>query len=65
MAWKCIIPEKSIEDIKEDRKNSIRVEQYRVSSRAIYFNGQYLPLSEIKGVQVIGSSVTPLMSCCK
>ena len=65
MAWKCIIADNSIEDVKEDRKNSVRIEQYRVSPKAIYFNGQYLPVSAITDVQVMESSYTPGMSCGK
>ena len=65
MAWKCIIPDITIDDIKEERKNSVRIEQYRVSSQVIFFNGQYLPISEIRDVQVMESSFTPGMSCGK
>ena len=65
MAWKCIIPDRSIEDVRDDRKNSVRIEQYRVSPKAIYFNGQYLPISEIREVKVIESSYMPGMSCGK
>ena len=51
--------------LKEDRKNSVRIEQYRVSENAVYFNGQYLPKSCIRDVSVLESSYTPGMSCGK
>ena len=63
--WKCIVPGYEIEDVKLDRKDSVRIEQYRVSKNAVYFNGQYLPLSCIKDVAVFESSYTPGMSCGK
>ena len=63
--WKCIVPGYEIEDVKLDRKDSVRIEQYRVSKNAVYFNGQYLPLSCIKDVAVLESSYTPGMSCGK
>ena len=63
--WKCIVPGYEIEDVKLDRKDSVRIEQYRVSKNAVYFNGQYLPLSCIKDVTVLESSYTPGMSCGK
>ena len=65
MAWKCIVMDDPITDVKEDRKNAVRVEQYKVSSQAIYFNGQYLPFASITDVQVHESSFTPGMSCGK
>ena len=63
--WKCIVPGYEIEDVKLDRKDSVRIEQYRVSKNAVYFSGQYLPLSCIKDVAVLESSYTPGMSCGK
>ena len=63
--WKCIVPGTEIENVKQDRKDSVRIEQYRVSENAVYFNGHYLPLSCIKDVAVFESSYTPGMSCGK
>ncbi len=63
--WKSIVPETELDNVKADRKNSVRIEQYRVSEDAIFFNGQYLPLSCIKDVAVVESSFTPGMSCGK
>ncbi|MCR5596302.1 MAG: hypothetical protein K6G12_10655 [Lachnospiraceae bacterium] len=65
MAWKSIIPDKTIGDIRQDRKGSAIIEQYRVSKEAVYFNGQYLPLSAITALGMVKSSFTPAMSCGK
>ena len=64
MAWTSIA-DQTIDNVKEDRKDSTRIEQYRVSSQAVYFNGKYLPLSCIRDVSVLESSFTPGMSCGK
>lgn len=37
LKWKCIVPGKEIENVKQDRKNSKRIERYEVSENAIYF----------------------------
>lgn len=63
--WKSIVPGTELDNEKEDRRNSVRIEQYRVSENAVYFNGQYLPLSCIRDVSVLESSFTPGMSCGK
>ena len=63
--WKSIVPGTKLDNVKEDRKNSVRIEQYRVSENAVYFNGQYLPKSCIRDVSVLESSYTPGMSCGK
>ncbi len=63
--WKSIVPGTELDNVKEDRKNSVRIEQYRVSENAAFFNGQYLPLSCIRDVTVVESSFTPGMSCGK
>lgn len=63
--WKSIVPGTELDNVKEDRKNSVRIEQYRVSENAVYFNGRYLPLSCIRDAAVIESSFTPGMSCGK
>ena len=48
----CVLEGKSIPDVKEDFRNSQRVEQYRVSSNALYLpeglRWKYIPLKEIK-----------------
>ena len=65
MAWKSIIEGSTIDDVRQDRRDSVRVEQYRISQQAVYFNGQYLPLSCIRDASVVESSFSPTMSCGK
>lgn len=62
MAWECIIPEKTIEDLKADRKSAKRVERYLVSEKALYFEGKYLPLDTVVSVTVHDSTYNP--HCC-
>ncbi len=65
MAWKSIMEGSTIDNVREDRRDSVRVEQYRISQQAVYFNGQYLPLSCIREASVVESSFSPTMSCGK
>ncbi len=48
----CMIEGKEIENVKEDFRNSDRVEQFRISSRALYMpeglRWKYIPLTEIQ-----------------
>ena len=60
---KCIVPGKEIENVKQDRKNSKRIERYEVSDNAIYFEGKYLPVSQIKSVRSQPSAYRP-HGCC-
>ena len=62
MAWKCIVEGKELPDEREDRRRSESMEKYRVSSKAVYFEGQYLPLSEIRSLRVQPSVYRP--QCC-
>lgn len=62
MAWRSLIPDKTIEDVKRDRKAAVSVEKYKVSDNAIYFQSEYLPVSVIKGVRIQPSTYSP--SCC-
>ncbi|MCR5746490.1 MAG: hypothetical protein K6G03_02175 [Lachnospiraceae bacterium] len=62
MAWDPVLPEYRLDNIKEDKKDSVCVEQYRVSKRAIYFKGQYLPISQIKTLKLQESTYSP--NCC-
>ncbi len=62
MAWKSIIPGQEIENIKDDRKSSVGVEQYKVSKGAIYSRGDYLPVSAITNIKMLQSIYTP--NCC-
>ncbi len=65
MAWKSILEGRTIDNVREDRRDSVRVEQYRISQQAVYFNGQYLPLACILDASVVESSFSPGMSCGK
>ena len=62
MAWRSILPEKSMEDVKQDRKSAVSVEKYKVSDKAIYVQGEYLSISVIKNVRVQSSTYSP--NCC-
>lgn len=61
MAWQSIT-DRRIEDVKADRKTAKRVEKYMVSPKALYFEGRYLPLSEIQSVSIHDSTYNP--HCC-
>lgn len=62
MAWTSMIPDKTIEDVKQDRKSAISVEKYKVSNKAIYLQGVYLPIPAIKSVRIQPSTYSP--NCC-
>ena len=42
LKWECIVHGKELENVKQDRKHSKRIERYEVSENAIYFDGKYL-----------------------
>lgn len=63
MGWNCIIPEKEIKEVGTDRKKAKRFERYDISDRAVYFQGQYLPVSEIKSARIQPSVYRP-NHCC-
>ena len=48
MGWSCILPGKEIDEIKTDRKKAKRFERYDISDKAVYFQGQYLPVFKIR-----------------
>lgn len=52
MGWSCIIPGKEIDEMKADRKKAKGFERYDISDKAVYFQGQYLPVSEIKSIRL-------------
>ena len=62
MAWESIT-ESRIEDVKADKKAAKRVEKYMISENAIYFEGKYLPISQIQSVS-IHDSIYNLHCCC-
>ena len=49
--WKCIVEGSEIEDMKKDRESSVMIEGYDISEKAVYFEGCYLPFSQIKSVR--------------
>lgn len=63
LEWKCIVPGSEIENVKQDRKCSKRIERYEVSEKAIYFEGKYLPVSQIRSVRSQPSAYRP-HGCC-
>lgn len=65
MAWRSLVPGEEIENIKEDRKSSIGIEQYKVSNKAIYTRGEYLPISAVRAVKLVPSTYTPSCGCGK
>ena len=65
MAWSSMVPGQDIENLKEDRKASIGIEQYKVSAKAIYTKGKYLPLSAITNIKMQRSTYTPSCACGK
>ena len=63
MAWKCIVEGKELADVRADRKGSQSIEKYNVSANAVYFEGQYLPLSLVTSLRVQPSMYRP-QACC-
>lgn len=63
MGWSCIVPGKEIGEVGTDRKNARRFERYDISDKAVYFQGQYLPVSEIKSIRLQPSVYRPNHSC--
>ncbi len=61
MAWNSIT-ENEIEDVKADKKSAKGVEKYMISKNAIYFEGKYLPISQIQSVSIHDSTYNP--HCC-
>lgn len=61
MGWTSIT-EKEIEDVKSDKKTAKRVEKYMISENAIYFEGRYLPISQVRSVSIHDSTYNP--NCC-
>ena len=63
LKWECIVHGKELENVKQDRKHSKRIERYEVSENAIYFEGKYLPVSLIKSMRSQPSAYRP-HGCC-
>ncbi len=63
MAWISFVEGKELPDVRADRRVAESVEKYAVSPNAVYFEGQYLPLSEITSLRVQPSVYRP-QACC-
>ncbi len=61
MGWYSIT-ENEIADVKADKKTAKGVEKYMVSKNAVYFEGKYLPISQIQSVSIHDSVYNP--HCC-
>ena len=55
--WKCVAEGNEIEDVPKDRKRSVMIEGYDFSEKAVYFEGRYLPFSQIKSVRSQPSAI--------
>ena len=61
MGWYSIT-ENEIADVKADKKMAKGVEKDMVSKKAVYFEGKYLPISQIQSVSIHDSVYNP--HCC-
>ena len=55
--WECVVKGREIEDVKQDRKSTLMIEGYDFSEKAVYFEGRYLPFSQIKSVRSQPSAI--------
>ena len=55
--WKCVAEGSEIENVRQDRKSAVMIEGYDISEKAVYFNGRYLPLLQIKSVRSQPSTI--------
>ena len=55
--WKCVVAGSEIEDVKKDRESTVMIEGYDISEKAVYFEGRYLPFSQIKSVRSQPSAI--------
>ncbi|MCR5775268.1 MAG: hypothetical protein K6G42_09315 [Lachnospiraceae bacterium] len=65
MAWRSLIPEQELTDVRQDRKNAVGIEKYKISANALYMQGEYLPLKAVTGVRLQPSTYTPNCACGK
>ncbi|MBQ7473083.1 MAG: hypothetical protein IJS79_01885 [Oscillospiraceae bacterium] len=60
--YNSLVPDVEIENVAEDFKNALRIEQYRLGKLALYFPAglrwAYLPLSAIESVEGTHRNVT-------
>ena len=55
--WECVVEGSEIEDVKTDREGSVITEGYDFSEKAVYFEGRYLPFSQIKSIRSQPSAI--------
>jgi len=55
--WKCVVGGSEIDDVQKDRESSVMIEGYDISKKAVYFEGRYLPFSQIKSVRCQPSAI--------
>ena len=55
--WKCVVAGSEIDDVKKDRESSVIIEGYDFSEKAVYFEGRYLPFSQIKSIRSQPSAI--------
>ena len=64
MAWAPYLEGRIVADPKQDLKNGVRIEQYRISCEAVYFpKKQYLLISDIKRTWIQPSRLSVVGSC--
>ena len=60
--FNSLVPGVEIENVTEDFKNALKIEQYRLGKQALYFPAgfkwEYLPLSSIESVEGTHRNVT-------
>ena len=66
---KSLAQSHALEDAEQDYQNSVRVEQFRVSDRAIYFAAfpgtQYIPFDALSQVKVRNTALSVTGTCGK
>ena len=69
MALQSVCPALELPDPKADYRNSIRIEQYRISDKAIYFAAwpttKYLPFAAVRQAWIQQSSISLIGTCGK
>lgn len=63
MGWICVAEGHELENVKQDRKSARLFERYDISEKAVYFQGRYLPIAQIKSVRIQPSVYRP-NHCC-
>ena len=64
MAWAPYLEGRTVADPKQDAKNGVRIEQYRISREAVYFpKEQDLLISDIRRVWIQSSRLSVVGAC--